>query len=243
MGTLKIPELKQYIFRKLGHPVVRVEVDNTQLDDCIDEALKTFTESHYDACEIGFLSLSVTAGESTYVLGESIQNVMECINIQGQSGSMPWIMDEPVLIDRPTALNEPHDYYDVTSVEVYRQRMALIETTFEKHILFEFNDVTKKLVFHDAPDSSGVRVLHVIQAAVDTEDTGTVSNSLWLKKYAVALARIQWGVNIGKYEGAVGPGGASFNYDKIMEKGEADKETLLTELEEKYSEPPDPVYA
>jgi hypothetical protein len=243
MGTLKIPELKQYIYRQLGHPVIEVEVDDSQLNDCIDEALKTYTESHFDACDIGFIFLQVSAGDSTYVLGESIQTVLECINLQGQSGSMPWIIDEPVLIDRPSALNEPHDYFDVTSVEVYRQRMALIENVFEKHILFEFNDITKRLTFPDAPDSSGVRVLHVIQAAVDTENTDTVSDSLWLKKYAVALARIQWAVNIGKYEGAVGPGGASFNYDKIMEKGEADKEMLLTELEEKYSEPPDPVYA
>jgi hypothetical protein len=248
MGTLKVVELKQYMLRKLGQPVIAVEVEDTQLDDCIDEALKTFTESHYDACNIGFVGLEVSAGNGTYTLPESIQSVIEVMNIQGMSSSSMWVEDEPLLILRPSGgsgygggYNEPDGYFDITSVEVYRQRMALWEDAFKIHIIYEFNEVTKKLTFPQAPESSGTRMLHVIQSAV-TED-GTVSDSLWLKKYAVALARIQWGVNLGKYEGAQLPGGASFNYGAILEKGESDKETLLTELEEKYTEPPDPVYA
>jgi hypothetical protein len=250
MGTLKISELKQYIFRKLGHPVIRVEVDDSQLDDCVDEALKTFTESHYDACNIGFLGLEVSAGSNEYTLPDSIQSVMECLNIEGTGSSSLWIDDEPLLILRPGfngqgggGYGDVDGYFDVTSVEVMRQRMALWEDTYKTHILFEFNEVTKKLTFPSTPTRTGTRILHVIQSAVDTEDTDTVSDSLWLKKYSVALARIQWGVNLGKYDGAQLPGGVTVNASGILEKGEADKEKLLIELEEKYSEPPDPVYA
>jgi hypothetical protein len=70
-----------------------------------------------------------------------------------------------------------------------------------------------------------------------------IFDSLWLKNYAAALARIQWGVNLGKYEGVQLPGGGTPNAAGILEKGEADKEKLLIELDEKYTEPPDPVYA
>lgn len=243
MGTLKIPELKQYIFRKLGHPVINVEIDDTQLDDCIDEALKTFIESHYDACEIGYLEVTVAAGVREYTLGNSIEGVFDCLNIEGQSSSTNWIDDEPILLLRPTSLSEPCDYYDVTSIEVYRQRMAMFNVMFKNHILFEFNDVTKKLIFPEAPEKAGTRILKVAQVAVDTNDTALIHDSLWLKKYCVALARIQWGVNLGKYEGAQLPGGVTINAAGILEKGESDKETLLTELDEKYSLPPDPVFA
>jgi hypothetical protein len=249
MGTLKVPELKQYMLRNLGHPVVEVEVDDTQLDDCIDEALKTFTESHYDACNIGFLAVEVSVGVKEYILPESIQSVIEVMNIQGVGSSSLWVDDEPLLVLRPGGggggyggFNEPDGFFDITSVEVYRQRMSLWEDAYKIHILYEYNEVTKKLSFPEAPKTNGTRMLHVVQSAVD-EDDGSVSDSLWLKKYSVALARIQWGVNLGKYEGAQLPGGASFNYQAITEKGESDKETLLTELEEKYTEPPDPVYA
>ncbi len=87
MGTIKIPELKQYIYRKLGHPVINVEVDETQLEDAIDEALKTFIESHYDACEIGYVELEVQAGVKEYTLPESVQDVLEVLNIEGESSS------------------------------------------------------------------------------------------------------------------------------------------------------------
>jgi hypothetical protein len=238
MGTLKIPQLKQYIFRKLGHPVIRVEIDDTQLDDCIDEALKTFIENHYDAVEIGYIAVNVVAGQGEYTLANSVEGVLECLNTESL-----WVEDEPLLLLRPNTMSEPCDYYDVTSVEVYRQRMELFNDVFKTHILFEFNDVTKKLTFPDAPNKAQTRILKIIQAAVDTSETALVLDSLWLKKYSVALSRIQWGVNLGKYEGAQLPGGVTINFAGIIEKGEADKETLLTELEEKYTEPPDPVFA
>lgn len=247
MGTLKIAEFKQYIYRKLGHPVINVEVDDTQLDDCVDEALKTFTESHYDACEIGYVGIDVTAGDREYTLPESVQEVMECINIEGRSSSALWVDDEPLLMIRPgyvgsAAGYEGYEYFDVTSVEVWRQQMALWEDTYKLHILFDFNVFTKVLSFPQAPENNGTRVIKVFQAQVDIGD-GLLGDSLWLKKYAVALARIQWGVNLGKYEGAQLPGGVSINAAGILEKGESDKEMLLTELDEKYTEPPDPVFA
>jgi hypothetical protein len=238
VGTLKIPELKQYIFRKLGHPVINVEIDDTQLDDCIDEALKTFIESHYDACDIGYLEIQVLAGEREYTLADSVEGVLECLNTESL-----WIEDEPLLLLRPTALSEPTEYYDVVSTEVYRQRIQLFNDVFKTWILFEFNDITKKLTFPSAPNRNQTRVLKIVQAAVDTNETKLVLDSLWLKKYSVALARIQWGVNLGKYEGAQLPGGVTINFAGIIEKGESDKEALLTELEEKYTLPPDPVFA
>jgi len=243
MGTIKVPELKQYIYRKLGHPVINVEVDEIQLEDCIDEALKTYIESHYDACEIGYIEVEVQAGVNEYTLPESVQDVMEVLNYEGQSSSIfPWA-DEPILWRRPTTLCEPCGYYDVVSVEVARQRLQLIEDTFKKWILFEFNQLTKKLVFPEAPESAGTRILKVAQASVDTNETGLVTDSLWLKNYAVALARIQWGVNLGKYSGAQLPGGVEINAQDIAAQGEAERERLILELEEKYSLPPDPVFA
>jgi hypothetical protein len=241
MATLKIPELKQYIYRKLGHPVINVEVDDIQLDDCIDEALKTFVESHYDACEIGYVQVAVTAGASEYSLPDSIQEVLDCLNVEGSNSSMYFLSDEPLLLLRP---GYGHGYeldFDVTSVEVWRQTAALWEETFKNHILFGFNTFTKTISFPEAPKASGTRVIKVVQAVGAGDDM--IVDSLWLKNYAAALARIQWGVNLGKYDGAQLPGGVSINAAGILEKGEADKERLLIELDEKYTEPPDPVFA
>jgi len=250
MGTIKQPELKQYIYRKLGHPVINVELDETQLEDCIDEALKTFIEAHYDASEIGYHPLEVQKGVSDYTLPEGIQDVMECLNIEGQSGPGFQSIDpgDPFVwpwATSPYGYGTMCGYWDVVSVEVWRQRWALWEDVMFMPIYYEFNQISKKISFPDAPEQDGIRYLKVAQTAtaVGDDNGDLVLDSLWLKKYAVALARIQWSVNVGKYEGAQLPGGVSINWQAIGERGDADKETLLTELEEKYSLPPDPVFA
>lgn len=242
MALIRQPELIQYIYRKLGHPVINVEVDETQMEDVIDEAMKTFMESHYDASEIGYVEVEVQAGVKEYTLPESVQDVMDCLNIEGESSSVFWIADEPLLIYRPYNLGLPCEYYDVVSAEVFRQRLQMVEDTYKRHILFEYNQISKKLYFPEAPEADGVRILKVAQSAT-ASSPGMVLDSLWLKNYAVALARIQWGVNLGKYTGAQLPGGVEINADTIAAQGEAEREKLITELEEKYSFPPDPVWA
>ena len=41
-------QLKDYIKRKLGVPVLEINVDDDQLDDRVDEALQYFYTYHYD---------------------------------------------------------------------------------------------------------------------------------------------------------------------------------------------------
>ena len=40
--------LKEYVKRKLGAPVLDINVDDEQFDDRLDEALQYFQEYHYD---------------------------------------------------------------------------------------------------------------------------------------------------------------------------------------------------
>lgn len=246
MGLLNKPDLVQYIYRKLGHPVIRVELAEEQLEDCIDEAIKTYTEQHLDACEIGYINHQVVKDQSEYTLSETVQDVLDVLNIEGQNSSLfPWA-DEPLLLPYPYigwGYNVGYcGYYDAVDVEVHRQRYQLWEDTIRHPVPFEFNQVTKKLYFPDAPDSDGVRVLKIWQTATDI--TGeAVQDSLWLKKYVVALAKYQWGHNISKYTGAQLPGGVELNGERIMGDAKEEIEKLETELEEKYSEPPDPVFA
>ena len=47
--------LIDYCFRKLGAPVLEINVDDDQVDDLIDDALQLFNERHYDGVERMFL--------------------------------------------------------------------------------------------------------------------------------------------------------------------------------------------
>lgn len=52
-------ELIEYCLRKLGHPVIEINVDEQQLDDRVDEALQFFSEYHFDGVEKVYLKYQV----------------------------------------------------------------------------------------------------------------------------------------------------------------------------------------
>ena len=53
-------EFANWILRRLGAPVVNVEVTNEQLEDCIDEAVQKFQEWHYDGALRSYRVIKVT---------------------------------------------------------------------------------------------------------------------------------------------------------------------------------------
>ena len=44
-------ELIDYCLRRLGYPVLEVNVDDDQIDDLIDDAIQYFQERHFDGVE------------------------------------------------------------------------------------------------------------------------------------------------------------------------------------------------
>ena len=52
--------LKDYAKRKLGHPVVELNLDDDQMEDCIDDALEYFQEYHFDGTYPTFVKKQIT---------------------------------------------------------------------------------------------------------------------------------------------------------------------------------------
>lgn len=59
-------ELKEYALRKLGKPVVEVNLADEQMDDLIDEAIQYFQEYHFDGTERAFHVELVSASTLTF---------------------------------------------------------------------------------------------------------------------------------------------------------------------------------
>jgi hypothetical protein len=65
-------QLIDYCLRRLGHPVIEINVDDDQVEDRIDDAFQFYREYHYDAVEEVYLKAQVTA--SNIVLTTSTAN-------------------------------------------------------------------------------------------------------------------------------------------------------------------------
>ena len=57
--------LKDYCLRKLGYPVLEINVDDDQIDDLTDDAIQYFQERHFDGIERVFLKHKLTAADIT----------------------------------------------------------------------------------------------------------------------------------------------------------------------------------
>jgi hypothetical protein len=53
-------DLINYCLRRLGYPVLEINIDDDQIDDLVDDALQLFQERHYDGIERMYLKYQVT---------------------------------------------------------------------------------------------------------------------------------------------------------------------------------------
>jgi hypothetical protein len=73
-------DLIDYALRKLGAPVINIEVEDEQVEDRVDEALQFFQDFHYDATERIYLKHQITGTRvnvtsvSSFMIGEIVRS-------------------------------------------------------------------------------------------------------------------------------------------------------------------------
>ena len=56
-------ELIDYCLRRLGYPVLEINVDDDQIDDLVDDAIQHWQDYHFDGYQRMFLKHKVTTAE------------------------------------------------------------------------------------------------------------------------------------------------------------------------------------
>ena len=80
--------LIDYCLRRLGAPVLEINVDDDQIDDLVDDALQIFNERHYDGVERMYLKYKITQsdldkGKATGTSGVGIVTTTTSATISG----------------------------------------------------------------------------------------------------------------------------------------------------------------
>lgn len=65
-------DFKEYCLRKLGKPVIEINVDDDQVEDRIDESLKYYWDYHFDGSERIYFKYKITGNESN----NAINNIL-----------------------------------------------------------------------------------------------------------------------------------------------------------------------
>jgi hypothetical protein len=232
---MKRSELKQHCLRKLGHPVINIEIDDSQMELLIDEAMQMFTENHYDGVNTEVITLEVVNGVKNYTMPDNVQEVLEIINPRTL-----FVNDEPVLM-RPHyagSLSSDGGQINFSDMQTMRMMIKMVEESFTTKIMYDYNYTTKRLNLLVTPT---VTTSYAVMAYTSEADLTKLYNNLWIKRMCASLFKKCWGGNISKYSGTL-LNGMTINGDRIIAEADAEILKLEEELYQKYSLPPDPFF-
>jgi hypothetical protein len=232
-------EFKNYCLRKLGAPVIEINVDNDQVEDRIDEALRYFWDYHFDGADKIYYKYQVQPADITNRYITMPENIIGVVNLFeiGQALNTNNLFN----IRYQIALN---DLYTLTSVSMVPYYMAMQHVQFleqmlvgkqplryNRHMNMCFIDMDWSII-----NPGDYLILEAYQI-VDPDQFPRCWGDRWLARYAECLIKEQWGQNLKKFEGMQMPGGLKFNGQKIFDEAIQEKAALEKEMIYTYSLP------
>lgn len=224
--------------------MLEINVDEDQIEDRIDDALQFYQEYHSDAVIRTYMKHQVTAEDiaNEYItLPEALLFVHRIFPVTSSySTSNMFSVSYQLALNDLYGLRNPGD---LIQYSMTRQYMSLLDMQFNglgQTVRFNrhMNRLYIELKWGDKI-KEGEYVIVEGYIVSDPEVFTDIYNDMFLKRYATALIKRQWGANLIKFEGMQLPGGITLNGGKIFEDAQADIEKLEAEVEAKFAFPPD----
>ena len=258
--------LKEYALRKLGKPVLEINVDDDQVDDLIDDAIQYFHERHGEGIDRVFLKHKLLEVEKTTLTGiastttvTSTQGGIPSLEYEENANFLPlpdsvigvnkvFKMDSSSISDGlfnikyQIFLNDLY-YYGAIDLLNYAQVKSYLETIdylLNPDTQVRFNKKNSKLYLDiDLKELTENHYLIIdCYRVVDPESETAVYNDHWLKQYTTSLIKKQWGQNLIKFQGVKLPGGLELNGRQIYDDAVAEIEKHEEKLMTEYALPP-----
>ena len=253
-----------YCKRALGFGVIDINVSDDQVDDRIDEALQYFSQFHYDGVEKMYLKhkitqdtidrcrtnattsatdkvdSSVTAsfeeGKNFIPIPDSVLSVVQIFPFSNaQTNSMFDIRYQLRL----------NDLYDFSSTSIIHYEMTMKQLDLLEHILvgevpIRFNQHQNRLYLDMDWEEMTPDEFIIIECyrKVDPSTYTDIFDDMYLKRYATALIKRQWGANLSKFNGVATLGGVTMNGEQIYTQAVEDIEKLEQAIKEEAFQTP-----
>jgi hypothetical protein len=242
-------EFKDYCLRALGAPVIEINVDDSQVEDRIDQAIQFFNDWSSLGMQRQYWKYQVTAQDiaNQYINtdnldpnGPKICNVTKVFQVgfNLQINNIFNIRYQMALTDfyglRTGNMNM--NYY-VSTMQYIEMLQQLLDP--EKQLRFNKYDNKLHIDMNWSDFQTNQYLLIEGFAIIDPAEYSEAWNDPLLKKYATALIKQQWGSNLSKYEGIPLPGNITFNGARLYQEATEDINKYEEEVLSKYQEPPD----
>lgn len=255
--------LIDYCLRKLGAPVIDIAIAEEQLDDLIDDALQLFYERHFDGVIQTFLKYQVTQEDIDRARGNQAGIGTTSIDNYNFVETANYIKIPPHII----GVNKIFNFATGTTLSsgifnlkyqlflndlYYWGSLELLSYTMVQRYLEDINWILnpeKAVRFNKRGDrlyidvnwrdlSAGEYLVIDCYRAMDPSESSKVWNDSFIKRYATALIKRQWGQNLIKYQGMKLPGGVEFNGRQIYDDAQKEIDIIMERMTYDYEMPP-----
>jgi len=235
-----------YCLRRLGDPVLEINVDEDQIEDRIDEAIQYWQEYHSDATVRTYLKYQVTAADVAnewIPISTDVLYVSRLFPISSSFNNSINFFD----IKYQMMLNDIADLQnfagDLAYYEQMQQYLSILDMKLNGQPLVNFSRHQDRLyVFGEWQNQdikAGDYVVAEIYTLLDPDTHTSIYNDLWLKEYSTALIKQQWGANLIKFEGIQLPGGVTFNGRQIYDDATNEIQQLRERIRDEFELPAD----
>ena len=259
-------DLIEYALRKLGKPVLEINVDDVQIDDLIDDAIQLYHERHGEGIDRVFLKHKITQAEKDIMVGVAATTTATSTfggigSIDYTEGSNYLPLPDSVIavqkvfkMDSSTIsagmfnlkyqifLNDLY-YYGAIDLLNYGMTKSYLETLdymLNPDVQIRFNKKNSRLYLDLNVKELTENHFLIIDCyrVVDPQSESNVYNDHWLKQYTTSLIKRQWGQNLIKFTGVKLPGGLELNGRQIYDDAVMELEKLDEKLMQEYAMPP-----
>lgn len=230
---------KELCLRQLGKPVINVEVDDSQVDDCVDLALSFYADYHFDGSEKTFFKHQITQQDITNKYISIPENIIGVVKIFPISGSM--VTSNIFDIRNQLILNEilTSSDFALAPYVATMTNIAMIEQVLIGQQPIRYNRHVNRLYIDTDWNRLSIGQFVVAEAygVIDSNTYIDVWKDKWLINYCVALIKRQWGNNLKKFSGMEMPGGIKFNGQIIYDEAEETIQRLEKQMIQNFSLP------
>jgi len=228
--------IKDYVFARLGHPTVRVELTDFQIQICIEEATSKL-EYHAPHWMKQYAVLDSSANINVYELPQEVANNLTDVyfrkgifNLGATPGSLEY--DFAIMFFTNTGL---FNNYNVSQYMLMQMYLKQINKVLGKSTSWDLIN-NKYLQIFPVPDSSDEIILEF--RGIDGATIHPAYKN-WIQRYTLAVAKEILGRARSKYQTLPGPGGGTrLDGETLLAESKEEKQLLLEELKTEIENPP-----
>lgn len=236
-------QLKEWVLRKLGKPVIDINVDDSQLDDRIEDALEFWREYHYDGQTRLYVAHQLTQAEIDQRFIEindyTIPAITRVFRVSDASASAQDILTS---VEYNIRLNELWNFnnQNLIGYVITKQFYEMVQQTTSTEPTVRYRVYEGKLYIDTNWEKylEGEYIVMELFQYLDPDTFPRIYNDRVFKELAAAYCKKQWGDNLSKFSSVQLPGGITLDGGAIREDAAAEIAKIETDFQNRHEEPP-----